>query len=185
MTTSKKNKAATSTSADGWSQPHCGLSHKIVGHTQLVIMTLPGAVVAMALIAPARRKPRRVAKKTNMEVLEMIDQIYHYKGYYDCPSQCRLQVNGNVVIVTDLDGDTGTSITNMAEHLATQVINEFGIKPENLVWIEHYPERGHPLDRFPENFDLVTFTWDGQRFRKPVWKPMISEVAKRRLQEGR
>ena len=54
--TSKKNRAAASTSADGWSKPHCGLSHKVVGAIQLSIMILPGAVVALALTVPARRK---------------------------------------------------------------------------------------------------------------------------------
>ena len=35
----------------------------------------------------------------------------------------------------------GTSVTNMAEQLATQICQEFDIEPKHLIWIEHYPDR--------------------------------------------
>jgi hypothetical protein len=36
------------------------------------------------------------------------------------------------------------SVTNYAEHLATAMRRQYGLKPEDMIWIEHYPEsQGH------------------------------------------
>ena len=45
-----------------------------------------------------------------------------YRGYYGCESHCTLEIYGNLVIATEADDNEGTSITNMAEHLATRVL---------------------------------------------------------------
>lgn len=113
----------------------------------------------------------------------MIDKIYEYAGFHhrEKNSRCQLQINGNVVMVTELDDNPGTSVTNMAEQLATLICQEFSIDPASLIWIEHYPERGSKYDTYPEDFDLVTFTWDGRRFIHPQWKRIIGEVAEKMI----
>lgn len=85
----------------------------------------------------------------------------------------------NVVIATELPDNPGMSITNAAEEVAAAVCRDFGLEPERLVWIEHYPERltgdnyGHRTE--PASFDAVTFTWDGQQFSDPQWRRLAPE----------
>ena len=59
---------------------------------------------------------------------------------------CRLEIlqsqdGRTTVIATEREDNPGTSVTNIAEHLAAHVHDCFGIEPEKLVWIEHcgYP----------------------------------------------
>ena len=70
----------------------------------------------------------------------------------------------------------GTSITNLAEHLVTQVCQEFDIDPKTLIWIEHYPERGE-WKEYPESFALVQFhlNTNGDLF-DPRWTGISKEV---------
>src|SRR6185503_8773416 len=61
-------------------------------------------------------------------------------------ARCRLRFfeapTGDVVVVaTELPDNPGMSITNAAEELAGTVCRDYGIDPERLVWVEHYPER--------------------------------------------
>jgi hypothetical protein len=38
------------------------------------------------------------------------------------------------------------SVTNYAEHLATTMRRQYGLKAEDMIWIEHYPEsQGHRM----------------------------------------
>ena len=74
---------------------------------------------------------------------------YDYKGYFGCDCHCTLEIDGNLVICTEDDDNEGTSITNMAEHLAPRVCYNFGIDPYQLTWIEHYPERGRQTRSVP------------------------------------
>ena len=69
-------------------------------------------------------------------------------------------------IATELPDNPGTSITNYAEHLASALRGQYRLKPEEQIWIEHYPEA---KDR-REDFDLVRFSGtEGDSFRNPVW----------------
>ena len=82
---------------------------------------------------------------------------YPYTGFHGCDSTCNLEIIKNLVIATEIPENEGTSITNMAEHLATRICQEFNIEPSHLIWIEHYAERGD----YPESYDLVQFNLDG------------------------
>ena len=97
--------------------------------------------------------------------------VFVYKGYHGCESKCEIEIQrmiyvGRVVVVaTELPDNPGTSITNMAEQLATQVCRAQNIAPQHLVWIEHYPGG---------SWDLVTFGWDWRvgAFAYPEWRPL-------------
>lgn len=106
---------------------------------------------------------------------------YPYRGFHGCASWCGLEIirlrdGRTVVIATEVEDNPGTSVTNMAEGLASRVCAEFTINPRSLVWIEHY---GYP-SAFPagnpRTFDLVTFArpmaGDGAPFGDPKWRPM-------------
>lgn len=111
---------------------------------------------------------------------------FDYRGYWNCESHCTLEIHGNLVIVTEADDNQGTSITNIAEHLATRVCHQFQIDPLKLVWIEHYPERGHEWMHKPitKSWDFVTFQQiaeadDGaSRLMKPIWNRITPDKVK-------
>jgi hypothetical protein len=48
------------------------------------------------------------------------------------------------------------------------------LKPEELIWIEHYPEA---KNRRKEDFDLVQFlAVEGEAFRTPVWTRITEQA---------
>jgi len=68
-----------------------------------------------------------------------------------------------VICSQPLDNDS-TSVTNMAEYLAAEVIEEHGLSTP-LVWVEHYPEhRGDPGE----------YSWSGSLLGSP--KRFVSAV---------
>ncbi len=104
------------------------------------------------------------------------DRLYLYRGFHGCPSYCWLRIymtpGQTVVLATEVEDNPGTSITNMAAGLATEVVRVFHLPLDTLVWIEHYPAHlgingGAGL---PESFDLVTFTHTAQGLRLPQWR---------------
>lgn len=103
--------------------------------------------------------------------------IHDYEGYGKCKSKCK------VIMVSDgplthfcfeeLDDNPGTSITNMSEHLAAQMLKKFGLEPYNCSFYETYPHSGK--DR---SFDEIDYLWefDGKNHpewvaKHPHWKP--------------
>lgn len=111
-----------------------------------------------------------------------LDLPFRYWGFRNTPSHCRIRVfepNGQplVVLATELPDNPGTSITNFAEQLATQIGELLAAPLETLVWIEHYPERGaKPHER--ESFALVSFTRTALGLSTPRWRHLDrAEVA--------
>lgn len=111
------------------------------------------------------------------------DEDYPYRGFWGCEAVCHLRVyfpqsgdidpaNPVVVVATELDHNEGTSITNMAELLAQQVRETYGLGPAEMVWIEHYNERSlGPHSTLPEEFSHVTFSLDLQgHYCSPKWR---------------
>ena len=124
-----------------------------------------------------------------------MDKRFDYEGYHKIPSFCYIDIHENkdftVVIATEPHHDeegAGTSVTNCAEHIATEVCKKFDIPMEKLIWIEHYGrESFHSRDR-EETWDLVSFKreqapvrgfWDYPRgemvFTSPKWQPLTVE----------
>ncbi|WGV29194.1 hypothetical protein [Halotia branconii] len=107
-------------------------------------------------------------------------------------SKCRLRIYQaylmpNIIICSDLDeSDTGTSITNSVENLATLIWQKYSkeeLSPSSghlgnqFVFIEHYPYHNkEDWDDKEETFCLVQFNWDGQRFSKPRRSPLTSNA---------
>ena len=72
------------------------------------------------------------------------DYIHHYRGYWSDGGKCRIRIywedgRALVVICSQLPDNDNTSVTNMAEYLAAEVIREHSL-PTPLNWVEHYPE---------------------------------------------
>ena len=111
---------------------------------------------------------------------------YDYSGYWGCDSHCTLDINVGLIICTENPDNEGTSITNMAEHLATRICYEYKIDPREMVWVEHYPERGDPRDPLPPSWDLVAFEFAFDHngvcwCLRPKWRPITHEQVQRIL----
>ncbi len=72
------------------------------------------------------------------------DYIHYYRGYWSDGGKCGIKIyreddHVSLVICSQLADNRNTSVTNMAEYLAAEVVEEHGL-PTPLLWVEHYPE---------------------------------------------
>lgn len=86
------------------------------------------------------------------------DYTYHYRGYWDDGGVCRIRIYQSedqvpVVICSQLPENKNTSVTNMAEYLAVEIIEHHDL-PTPLTWIEHYPEHEGEMGEY----SLVQFS---------------------------
>jgi len=113
------------------------------------------------------------------------DYVHHYRGYWSDGGKCRIRIyqeEGQVpmVICSQLPDNDNTSVTNMAEYLAAEVIEEHSL-PTPPVWIEHYPEHGGRIGEW----SLVRFSsWEAEEVllggmwrRRVVGSPRWSHLA--------
>ena len=104
---------------------------------------------------------------------------YDYRGFWNCDSRCDIEAHRRsdgryVFVATELPDNPGTSVTNFAEHLATTMRRQYGLKPDQVIWIEHYPEA---KGRRKEDFDLVQFLGvECESFRTPVWTRITEQA---------
>ena len=117
-----------------------------------------------------------------------IDERYAFRGYHADGAVCRVRVfepagRPPVIMVTELPENPNTSVTNMAEFLAAELLERLfparvGL-PKPVVWIEHYPPRG----RSGDDFDRVDFDdWlpRNERFNNG-WRRRLGDPDWRRL----
>ena len=120
---------------------------------------------------------------------------FKFRGFQGKLAVCQLEIlqlqdGRTAVIATEREDNPSTSVTNVAEHLASHVCDCFSIEPEKLAWIEHYGYPAHGSNR-ERTYDLVDFSrrnpepivwsqavlrhkpdgWPGY-FTDPVWRPM-------------
>jgi hypothetical protein len=107
-------------------------------------------------------------------------------GYWSDGGRCRIRIyredgHAPVVICSQLQDNENTSVTNMAEYLVAEVIEEHDL-PTPFVWIEHYPEHKGKMGEY----SLVRFSrWEPTevclgsvwRYRvgSPRWSPLRRE----------
>ncbi len=119
------------------------------------------------------------------------DYTYHYRGVWRDGGCCRIAVYAPeaweadrrpVIVATELDDNEGSSVTNMAEYLAAEiVVRHFphlldapADEGQPVVWLEHYPPRAGA----PAEYDRVTFApwriraaWLGGTLRRALGTP--------------
>ena len=143
------------------------------------------------------------------KTLETIDR-FDYKGYHGCESHCKIEIHRfpesrtlesaqgktkigtTVVIATELlESNQGTSITNLAEQIATEVCIKHKIDPLSLIWIEHYPPRESKWSKDEEEgtYSIVTFelceaSWRDNALRHPNWKYIHEGKVRRDILKG-
>ena len=92
---------------------------------------------------------------------------------------CRIEREGNSVLVTELKANNGRSVTNAIETIAAFVCTTFGIAPEKLSLMEQYEGR--------RRVDLVTF---GRiitypiTFESPHWRVLPAGIVLAMEQQG-
>src|SRR5918992_2960752 len=122
-----------------------------------------------SLGGPCRSRRRGVSvKKTH-------DYIHHYRGYWSDGGKCRIRIyredgHAPVVICSQLQDNDNTSVTNMAEYLAAEVIKERSLSTP-LTWVEHYPEHEGEIGEY----SLVRFSsWELEEVRLGgIWRLQI------------
>lgn len=112
----------------------------------------------------------------------LVDQSYRYQefgmGYGPWENHCRIRIfqphpKSTVVVVSDIRLDTGTSVTNFSQSLATLIVKSFGLNPTLVIWIEHYYSCG--WRRSSAEFRLVQFLWEGKTAVHFCWKPLSQQ----------
>ncbi len=135
------------------------------------------------------------------------DDTYHWKGWGGRmklgSGRCKLRIfdlsKGSakgvahlrpiIVVVSDIPGGRMT-IRSCAGHIATNVTKDFSIKPNRMVWIEHYPEKIygiHGKHLIPEKFETVDFVWHEDKAIKPKWRPLnpnMRDIVKEQMEEN-
>lgn len=112
------------------------------------------------------------------------DYRHFYRGLHGSPSVCRIRVyrgsgDATLVIASELPDNPGTSITNVAEMLATEMEWRHCPDPgDRMIWIEHYPVREALRGmRADEHFALVTFLrGDDGQLHSPRWQHIASDT---------
>src|SRR5688500_3340016 len=124
--------------------------------------------------------------------------LHRFRGYWSDGGICRIRVFEAaglipVIVCSEREENQNTSVTNLAEYLAAEVIGRlFPARfedPEPCIWVEHYPGRRDPRRNIigRAEFDRVTFAswtpracWLGgvQRTRlgEPEWHRLTPEA---------
>jgi hypothetical protein len=109
------------------------------------------------------------------EKRKYVDEIYHFKGKWEMPSLCGLMIrrndSGSTVILSELYEDNpGSSVTDMIETLAGEIVAKYAIIPETAVFIVRNPERSAHYTFFTETFHRARMNWDGEKFTGLTWE---------------
>jgi hypothetical protein len=118
--------------------------------------------------------------------MKTYDYVHYYRGYWSDVGHARIRIyqeytHNPVVICSQLPENKNTSVTNMTEYLAAEVIEEHGLAT-HLAWIEHYPQHRGKLGEY----SLVRFSsWERREVRlggvwrcrigSPLWSPLNPE----------
>jgi hypothetical protein len=114
------------------------------------------------------------------------DYIHRYRGYWSDGGRCRIRIyhedgRAPVVICSQPPDNPNTSVTNMAEYLAAEVIEEHCL-PTPLTRIEHYPEHEREIGEYSlvrfSSWELTEMCLGGVwrcRIGSPRWSPLRPE----------
>ncbi len=94
------------------------------------------------------------------------------------PSECLITIYrpSGIVIATDID--KGMSVTNACAEIANEVVRQYDVNPQRMIFIEQY-RPGRP----DQTTDLVQFDFaDGKAFRHPRWTHIPTEDFKKMIE---
>lgn len=101
--------------------------------------------------------------------------VHEYLGYGIHQSKCMVYIKevtnpryGSTTFVCFENMDEGTSITNASEQLASEIVQKYGLDPENTRFFETY-------DR--EQIDEISYSWQDLVASSPKWFPSEFDLA--------
>jgi hypothetical protein len=106
--------------------------------------------------------------------MPLIDQLYHCHlpgqifGWWLL--QCRLRIYRphpglQVVVISDMGLAAGQFIPYQVEHLASLIVQEFHLNPQQVIWLEHYsPGFAKPTCA---DCSLISFKWQELQAKQP------------------
>ncbi|HEY9615727.1 MAG TPA: hypothetical protein V6C64_02730 [Microcoleaceae cyanobacterium] len=120
-----------------------------------------------------------------MAIRPKIEQLYHCRipgqifGVWNL--QCHLHIyyphpEQQTVIISDMRSEGNWFIPYQVEFLINQIINEFHLNPDLLVWIEHYSSRLRKSSW--SDFSQVEFQWHSGKAVNPQWKDINQTLAR-------
>lgn len=100
-----------------------------------------------------------------------------FAGYRDLETRCDILIEhghtATVVTVTERDDNTGQSVTNNMEFIATEVAGQLvHLRPSHQIWFVQRFEQTPPPHREPVMWARVEFTWDGRAASRPTWSDL-------------
>ena len=104
--------------------------------------------------------------------------IFEYTDMNKRPAYCDVERIGNIVIMTELAGNTGASITNSSEYIAQQYTKQHGLSVDDLIFIERYDSRSYEYPRnYKPHYTFVEFTPSETVIGKltPHWERLTDE----------
>jgi hypothetical protein len=108
------------------------------------------------------------------------DYFYRFpQEHLRMTGRCRVRIykrnNGaHTVLLTELNTNTGESISSACERIVTDLAAVKGLNPKTTRWIQHDP----PHDDLPQLFDELQFTWDSNNYASdPQWQQLGDEQA--------
>ena len=111
-----------------------------------------------------------------------VDQRITFEGLFDCASTCRVRIwrGPRVVLVVDEGQESGTSITNGAEHIRDHLGEDFDVD-DGYTFFELYDGGG-----FAAGPDRVTFSDNPMAIPplEPDWHPSTIEEVTALIQAG-
>jgi hypothetical protein len=115
--------------------------------------------------------------------MKNIDRLYqcHVIGQESAlwQLQCHLRIiyqqfGQQIAIVSPQNCEIGWFIPSKTAKLATQIVREFQLNPDRLVWIEHDPN--YVSRQICTEYSEVTFEWDHAIASNPQWKSVAHEL---------
>ncbi|MBA3533876.1 MAG: hypothetical protein H0T73_18310 [Ardenticatenales bacterium] len=106
-----------------------------------------------------------------MLLYECIFPYYNQQHQRGC---CWLRLykrpEGMTVILSEVLGNPGPTVTEAIQRLATTLIDRFALNPHALTLLEHYPPDTLGLPR--GEYNCVALLWLSRRFVQPRWQPL-------------
>lgn len=104
-----------------------------------------------------------------MKYQQTIDH-FSYPGYWN-EGFCKVEIDGDteflvLVILTELPNNTGASITNCSEAIATKVVSEYQLPYFCCLFLEHYDN--YSVFR-QKKYAIVSYVWEDGVAKKPQW----------------
>jgi len=97
---------------------------------------------------------------------------HEFLGFKTHQSACNVYVETyndiNHILFEDISD--GTSVTNMSEQLATEIINKLNLNPENCKFYEKYSNE--------DDIDEITYVWNNKIAKNPFWKRCLDKNIK-------